>query len=38
MGYCPFPALGRDTVGGVVTEATGVRMARREHDSNNMRP
>ena len=23
MGYCPFPALGRDTTGGVATWAAG---------------
>ena len=29
MGYCPFPALGRDTTGGVATWAAGRAQTRR---------
>ena len=29
MGYCPFPALGRDIAGGVTTWAAGCAQARR---------
>ena len=28
MGYCPFPALGRDTVDGVATWAAGLAQTR----------